>query len=192
MSTTAAVERQTVVADDVVSIKIDYEANSRDPARVFRAMSGLIDALYQIDVDLARSIGTSVEPTLLLQAIETASITSVLRQVVRFIDPSAVTDDAPEPRVIRYLSRGAGRILAFIDGHETVASADEVRELQQDLVRLAEETEAASFPSYELVPAPRLLANMQMVAEAAHNLQGDDRDLPICGRIGSHQPRIYS
>jgi len=187
-----------VAADDVVSIKIDYEPNTQDPARVFRAMSGLIDALYQIDVHLARSIHAGVEPTLLLQSIETGSITSIIRQVVRFIDPDAIAEDDPEPRIVRYLSEGASRVLHFIDGHDTVNSGEEVSQLQSDLVHLAEETGAARFPSYEPIPAPRLLEDMQRVAEAAHNLQGEDRatfrsaagPVPINRRFGLSSERI--
>jgi hypothetical protein len=98
-----------------------------------------------------------------------------MRQVVRIIDPADVADDAVEPRVVRYLSQGAVRILEFIDGRDTVETADEVRELQRDLVRLAEETGAAAFPSYEPVIASRLLEDMKRVGDAAKNLQSGDQ-----------------
>lgn len=166
---------ETVIGDEIVTIKVDYEPNSADPARVFRAMSGLIDAIHQIDVHLARSINASVEPRLLLQRIETGSLRSVMRQVVRIVDPSDMADDAVEPRVIRYLSRGAVRILAFINGHDTVENPEEVHELQQDLVLLAEETGASAFPAYEPVVAARLLEDMQRIGEAAKNLHAGDR-----------------
>ena len=59
--------------------KIDFVRNTEDPARVFRAFSGLIDFCQVTDKTLIKSLDIDIEPDLLLDNIEQGSISVWLK-----------------------------------------------------------------------------------------------------------------
>ena len=55
-------------------IKIDFERHSEYPTRVFKAMSGMIESFQEFDKILAKTVNLKIEPTILLEDIETSSL----------------------------------------------------------------------------------------------------------------------
>jgi hypothetical protein len=68
------------------SLKIDFERGTPAPSRVFRAISELIEAFEATDGIVAPTISPRITSILLLQAIETGSLVSRLKQVVESVD----------------------------------------------------------------------------------------------------------
>lgn len=164
----------TEEGDILTAIEIDFERRSEDPGRVFRAMSDLIEALYRFDVDLVRSINVRVDPKLLLQEVETGSIRTWLRTVLLQTNDEALTNLDWKPQVGQYLVKAKYRALKWLDGKETISDRAQVKELQQDLLRLAEETSVAALPTFEPIPENRLLDDLQAVGDGLSQLQPGD------------------
>jgi hypothetical protein len=160
--------------DDVFSIKIDYRKETADPARIFRAMSGLIDAVFQVERHLAHSLHASLEPVLLLQDIEASSIKAILRHMVRALDADVPLRDDWEPRAKRYIASGVVRIVEFMEGRETVTTREEIDALSAELNAMAAESQVTELPSYESIEPKRLLEDVSRLGEAASNLSIED------------------
>jgi len=54
--------------EDIIEIRIQFERGVGDPARVFRAMTGLIESTQHLDDHLSATISAKVKTSLILQA----------------------------------------------------------------------------------------------------------------------------
>src|SRR3989442_1120166 len=95
-------------------LKIDYVRGSRNPARVFQAMSRLIEACDSIDHSLIKSIDAKIEPVLLLEDVETSSIKAWLRQVVESAEDDALKSGEWKKIVGTYLVKGKYYLIDFL------------------------------------------------------------------------------
>ncbi len=173
--------------DSVVTIvEIDFELGTPDPARVFRAMAGLIQTLAELDRDLAGSIAVTIRPTLILDGIEAGSIRSKLRTVIEALDDEGLKNLDWRPFVGQYLVKGKLALLRRLRDKPTISSSAEIGEIQRDLRLLAESTDVATFPHYAVVPARKLLGDLTQLGQAVANLLPSDRVTVISG--GSEVP----
>lgn len=151
-------------------ISIDFDKNSRDPARVFRAMSGLIDAFQEFDRTLAGSIDISLEPVLMLEDIEAGSLTTWLRDVISSIDDEALKSGEIKKIIGSYLAKVKYISINFLDGLEKLPPKEDIQRLQGELVVAAQDTGVRWIPAYSPVPMPKLLTSIQNVNEALSQL----------------------
>lgn len=160
--------------DILTAIEIDFERHSEDPGRVFRAMSDLIEALYQFDVDLVRSINIRVDPKLLLQEVETGSIRTWLRTVLLQTNDEALITLDWKPLVGQYLVKAKYKALEWLDDKKTITDRSQVKGLQRDLLKLAEDTSVAALPTFEPIPEGKLLDDLRRVGNGLAQLHAGD------------------
>jgi hypothetical protein len=156
------------------TLRVDFRPNTEDPARVFRAMSSLIDAFTELDRDLARSAGVGITPVVLLADISTGSLKARLRTMIEAADDEAIRSLDWKRVVGGYLLRGKHRVLEWLRDKPEIESTEQVRDLQQDLLRLAQETNASQLPAYEPIPASKLLRDVARIGDGMHNLRPDE------------------
>lgn len=82
------------------ALKIDFEKDSERPARIFRTMSEMIDALYAIDLDLVKSLDIEIEPEIILEDIQVGSIKTIFRTIIKAVPDSAIEDLSGLPTVL--------------------------------------------------------------------------------------------
>lgn len=160
------------LADDVIVIKIDYEAGTPDPGRVFRSMAGLIDAFSRIDRHLAHAVAAHVEPEVILERVEASSIRAVLRTLLLQVDDEALRTLDWKPLIGQYLVRAKHALLRRLDGRPRITSRAEVVEIQQELLKLAP-------ADIHLLPAAPiavedLLWDIEAMSRAVAELRADD------------------
>jgi len=140
--------------DDLKSdfcIEIDFKKSSSErPSRVFKAMAGLIDSMQALDVSLAQTIDARIRPELILQDIEVGSIKSWLRNRILEIDDDALKTLDIKKIIGDYLVKAKYRILERLKTKDSL-DASEIKELQEQLQKLAEETRVRKIPSYGVV-----------------------------------------
>lgn len=156
-------------------IEIDFDRDSADPARIFRAMSGLIDSFQQLDRSLVGSIDVSIEPVLMLEDIESGSLKTWLREAILSADDQALKSGDWKKIVGHYLVRTKYIVLRFLEDKEKISNREEIALLQREIVAAAEETEVRWIPAYNPVPMPKLLGGIQSVNEALANLGQKDK-----------------
>lgn len=156
-------------------IEIDFDKDSLDPARVFRAMSGLIDSFQTLDRSLAGSIDVSIQPVLMLEDIEAGSLKAWLRSALLSADDQALKSGEWKRIVGNYLVKAKYIVLRFLEDKEKLSNREDIARLQRELMTVAEETEVRWIPAYNPVPLPRLLGSIQSVNEAVGHLGQKDK-----------------
>jgi hypothetical protein len=155
-------------------IEIDFKKESEAPSRVFRALSDLIDAFHDFDLDLVQSIDSKIEPIILLEDIEAGSLKTWLQYVLNMIDDDALKHLDWKPAVGRYLVKAKYYVINFMDGKTEITDRKEIEELNKALLSLAQDTDVMRIPAYSPLPPQKLLENMARITSATVNLiEGD-------------------
>jgi len=160
--------------DEGFEICINFESGSGDPSRIFKAMSGLIDAIQALDSHLAASFDIALTTTLVLDEIESGSIKARLRNLISGIPDEAIKDGDWKKILGIYLLKAKYAILDWTNEKESIENRSDVQLLEAELLRLAEETDIRNLPAYMPPNAETLLSDVYMVQESLGNLSEND------------------
>lgn len=155
-------------------IRIEFQRGVGDPTRVFRSMAGLIDAVQRLDGHLAQMIGANVRTSLVLQDVEAASLKSRLHSVVEAIPDEPLQAGEVKKLIGHFLLKGKHKVLDWCTDRKEIADRAEVKQLENDLHQLAQETDIKLLPAYAPIDTPALLADISAVNDALVPLQEND------------------
>lgn len=156
-------------------IRVEFQRGTGDPARVFRAMTGLIESAQNLDEHLAGTIGTTVHTSLILQDIETASLKAKLQTIIQSVPDEALRDGDTKKVIGHFLLKAKHRVLDWCSARSEIQGRDEVEELEGEILRLAEQADVKLLPAYAPVDTGRLLSDVTAIHCALANLERDDR-----------------
>lgn len=156
-------------------IRIEFAKGEGDPTRIFRSMAGLIEALQRIDAHLAPMLGASVRTSLVLQDIEAASLKSRLRTVIDAIPDEPLKQGEIKKLVGHFLLKGKHKILDWCSERNGISDRSEVKRLESDLMKIAQETDIKAIPAYAPIDTPALLADIAAVNDAMAPLARSDQ-----------------
>jgi hypothetical protein len=165
---------ETLRQGESFALAIDYERNSLRPARVFRAMTRMIEAVEALDRSLIGTFPIRVESVLLLEDVRMGSVRTVLRSVLKGVDDEAIHDVAWRETLGGFLLRGKHAIFQWIEGREQVEDRESVQALSREIVRLAEGTGVLRLPVYVPPPMPALLKDIAGLSKALSHLGHND------------------
>jgi len=155
-------------------IKIDFKPGEGDPARVFKAMSGLIDSFQSLDSHLASSFDIALDASLVLDNISSGSIKAKFRDLIEGIPDEALKEAEWKKILGHFLLKAKYAILKWLQDKDEISHRDDVRVLEHDLVRLAEETDLKQLPAYTSPSAEVLLSGILGVQESLSYLSEGD------------------
>jgi hypothetical protein len=92
-------------------IKIEYKTGTKNPERVFKTMSGLIESFSEFDRNLAKIISADIDPTVILEEITTGSLKTRLGSMLKGIDDSALKELDWKKFVGSFLVKGKYKLL---------------------------------------------------------------------------------
>lgn len=156
-------------------IAIDFKKGSAAPSRVFRAMSDLIDACHEFDLDLIQSIDSNIKPVTLLEDIEAGSVKAWLRYVLEDADDEALKNLEWKPIVGKYLVRAKYFVIDFLKDKTEISDRKQLEELEQGIKQLAIDTDVRHIPAYAPVPKQKLIKHIDRITAATTYLTDDDR-----------------
>ncbi|MBU1236447.1 MAG: hypothetical protein KJ634_10595 [Gammaproteobacteria bacterium] len=160
---------------DLIEIRIEFERGAGDPTRIFRAMAGLIESTQLLDSHLALSIGANVQTTLVLQDVEAASLKAKLRTIVEEIPDEAVKAGEIKKVIGHFLLRAKHKVLDWCGERDTIKSREEVKRLEDDIHRLAQESDIKVLPAYAPIETTTLLSDINAVNDALACLEHHDQ-----------------
>lgn len=155
-------------------IKIDFKKGEGDPSRIFKAMSGLIDAFQTLDSHLAASFDVSLDASLVLDEIETGSIKAKFRDIIEGIPDEALKDANWKKILGHFLLRSKYAILEWLKDRSKIEHRDDLKILEDELLKIAEETDLKLLPAYTAPSAEVLLSDIHSVQESLENLIEED------------------
>ncbi|MEW8542091.1 MAG: hypothetical protein AB2693_01030 [Candidatus Thiodiazotropha sp.] len=155
-------------------ITIDFKPGQGDPARIFKTMSGLIDSLQSLDSHLAASFDIALDASLVLDNIESGSINARFRDLIEGIPDEALKEAEWKKIFGHFLLKSKYAILDWLKDKSEITHRDDVRVLEGELVRIAEETNLKRLPAYASPTAEVLLSDILAVQESLSNLSDGD------------------
>jgi hypothetical protein len=164
----------TSPTDEDIEIRVEFERGTGDPTRVFRAMTGLIEAAQDLDSHLALGIGASVRTSLVLQDVEAASLKAILRTVVSSLPDEAVKAGEVKKVIGHYLISAKHKILDWCGERDEIQSREEVKQLQDEVHALAEASDIKVIPAYAPIELTTLLSDITAIKDALSNLAAND------------------
>lgn len=162
-------------SDELIEIRVEFERGRGDPARVFRAMTGLIEATQSLDEHLSATISTTVRTTLVLQDVEAASLKAKLLTVIQELPDEALKEGNIKRVIGHFLLKAKHRVLDWCADRDEIKSREEVKQLEADIHRLAEQSDVKLLPAYAPVETGTLLADITSIRSALENLNIYDK-----------------
>jgi len=157
-------------------IEIDYKKNSENPSRVFKAMSSIIESIQQIDIDLIGTIDNTIQPVLLLEDIESCCIRAWLKNVLtKVVDDDALKSLDWKKQVGKYLVKAKYLLIDFLDNKTQITDKQELLNLQNNILQLAESTDVKNFPDYTPLSQSKLIHCLDLINKSTSNLESEDK-----------------
>lgn len=157
-------------------VKIDFQRKSEQPTRVFKAMAEIIDTLYKIDMDLAKSFFffTEIKPRLILDDIEVGSLKARLCTIIKALDDDGIRELNLKKIVGSFLLKAKYRILKFLEDKREISNIEQVQELENEILSSVKEVNINILPVYIPVPMQKLLEHLVSLSNATNYLSPQD------------------
>jgi len=155
-------------------VEIQFEKGASNPSRIFRTMTGLIEAFQVVDSHLIGSIYQKIKPVILLEEIESGSIRTIFRYFFEQFNDDALKNLDWKPLVGQYLVKAKYLILNFLENRETISSIAEIDELRSLLLDAAKQTDVKIISCYQPISRRNLLDGTLILTEALKPLSEKD------------------
>lgn len=152
-------------------ITIDFERGSSDPVRVFSALTELLTATKAMDRLLLGAVDPRVEPIMILEEVEVASVTTWIRNKVKNLDDQAIKDLDIRKQFGNYLVKAKYRIVDYLDKKAETEERQRLEDLREDLYKLAAQEQVSGIPMPDKIPLRDLVTPMDQI-QAAKSLLG--------------------
>ncbi|MDD5126612.1 MAG: hypothetical protein PHR43_00700 [Dehalococcoidales bacterium] len=156
-------------------LEINYEKNTSNPERVFKAMTELIETFQSVDKALTKSIDNNIETILILQDIETGSIKTWLSNALNAVDDSALHHLDWKPQVGKYLVKAKYYIIDYLNGKTTITNITELQPLREKLLNEAKNSNSRWLPIYNPIDLTQLLDSIQKISSGVSYLRPQDK-----------------
>lgn len=172
--------------DDQFEIKVEFERGNGAPVRIFRTMSGLIESIQALDQHLAATISTKIQTKLMLQDIKAGSLISVFKTMIEDVPDEVVKAGEVKKILGHFLCKGKHVFLDWYSRRDTINSRDDVKELEGELLGLAEQTSIKHLPVYIPIETSTLLSDISSIRDALVNLEEKDTAVLISKETSSN------
>ncbi len=160
---------------DLYDLRIGFERGSREPARLFVAMAGMIDAFARLDSDLLGVFCGDVRTTLVLDDVQTGSLRSILRNVLELVDDDALKSGEWRRVVGHFLYRAKQAVLRWCNRGTEITDPDDVLALVKLINDLALETRFQALPHYKAFTPRQLVRSTRALQRATGVLLPSDQ-----------------
>jgi len=157
-------------------ITIDFERGTSDPVAVFTAMTKLLSGFKNVDKLILGATDPDLEPIMVLEDVEAASITSWVRNKVEAIDDMALKEFDIKQQVGKYAVKAKYRILRYLDQRVDHEEGARLEALREDLYKLATENPTArTLPLPNRIPLEDLAKPLDEIQDAKKLMGQNDR-----------------
>lgn len=162
------------LGQDEFELVINFHRAQGDPARVFKCMAELIEALNVLDRHLISAVDTGLIADLRLSDIAVGSLRSRLRSVIKDLPDAALANANWKEILGHYLVKTKYLILDWCSERDAIESREDVRALENELLEAAELTDVEALPAYAPMRTQDLLNNIGRVQDSLKHLEPQD------------------
>ncbi len=145
-------------------IEIQFDNTQESPAKAFRTLSEILEALHSVDLDLIGSIDSKIKPITILEDLHKGSIKGWFKNALEKIPDEGLKDIDWKKAVGHYLVKGKYLIIRFLEGKTAITTREEIRTLEGDLYNLAKETDVKQIPFYTPIPTAKLVGSIRKIS----------------------------
>lgn len=156
-------------------ITIDFKKDSPNPERIFQSMTSLLQAFQKLDHALIDSIDSTIQPIILLEDIESGSLKTWLKTILKNTPDEALTNLDWKPLVGKFLTKAKYIVLKKLEGRVTITDAAVIEDIQAEILDVAQKTDIKSFPNYHPVQARKLITGIDEINKSLQYLNKDDK-----------------
>lgn len=160
--------------ESTFEVTIDFERGSGDPTRVFRTMSDLIEAFESLDKHLLSSFDVALSTSLVLDEVETGSLKARFRDLIAGVPDEALKDGEWKKILGHFLLRAKYAILNWLNDQDDTVNRENVRDLEEAIAKIAEDTNIKQLPAYGAPRADVLLSDVRSIQESLGHLDNND------------------
>lgn len=155
-------------------IEIDFKKDTENPSRIFQTMSELIKSFQELDNDLIKGIDSKIDPVILLEDVEIGSLKVWLVQALKGIPDESIKELEWKKAVGHYLLKAKYFIINKLEGKTAITDAQDIKDIQYELLEEAKNTDIKLFPAYSPIPLPKLLDNIDKINKSLQHLGPGD------------------
>jgi hypothetical protein len=156
-------------------ITIDFKKDSPNPERIFQTMSELIKSFQKLDNVLIDSIDSNIEPIVLLEDIETGSLKTWLKTILKKIPDDSLMNIEWKQVLGQFLVKAKYIVLNKLEGKTIITDAKEIEDIQYEILEEAEKTEVHSFPTYAPIQPKKLIDSIVDINKSLQYLDKEDK-----------------
>jgi hypothetical protein len=180
-------------------ITIEFDSDSGDAARIFKTMSGLVDAFQVMDRALIGQLSSKIDPVLMLENIESGSIKAFFTNRLKEIDDDALKSGDWKKVVGTFLVKGKHVLLSYLDKEKGFSDSKDIDVLEGQLVELSKQSNIYKLSSHQKPDRKTLMAGIYGASEALRFLgktdkafydSGDGMEVSLSAVSGMSEERI--
>lgn len=148
-------------------LELSLGPRSENPADMFQSLADLIHAFDGIDREFAHTIDAALDPRLVLQTLEIGSLRTWLASSIRSI-PDEVLKDGDWKKIVGFfLVKAKHKMIQWLEGKETIKSADEIEDLRKQITELKNEVERLrQLPAEAPIPVTVIVMAVKKISVA--------------------------
>lgn len=162
-------------ADADFGVTVDFTRGVSDPVVVFEGITTLLEGFRQLDKVTIGALDPEIEPIMVLEDVEAASITAWIRNRLRQVDDQALKELDWRPQVGKYAVKAKYRVLEYLDERERANEAARLGQLREDLEQLAREADIRHIPLHAPIALGELTASLDRIQDAKRLLESSNR-----------------
>lgn len=163
-------------------VVIDFSSGD-SPNTLFRSISDLFDALQQLDVTLAETLGLQIQNSISLERVKEGSLKTILKNILQDIPDDALRDGEFKKVVGHFLLKAKYAILKWCQDTPKLYSPEQVKKLQEEILDLAKRSEINHLPAYIEPNKIKLLSNISLLQKSTSRLL-DSEDVYFYSNYG--------
>ena len=154
------------------ALTVEFQKQTENPQRVFRAVAAMIQALQELDRTLCAAVDSQIEPTMMLEDIEAGSIKAWLGNQLHRVDDTGLRELDWKPLVGKYLVRAKYAVIRWSNKE---GGEGGVLGLAREIRAIALETDVRHIPDYAPPSIPELADGVRKIDDAKAMLLPSDK-----------------
>lgn len=158
---------------DVFEIIVNFEVGG-DPNRIYKTMVNLIESFRSLDGTLAEMVGIEIVDSLSLESIQNGSLKTIIRNIIEDLPDEDLRDFNVNRIIGFYLVKCKYAVLKWCQETPKLESPEQVKILEGELLKIAEESNINKIPAYTLPDRMKLLTNITSIQNSTKSLGDND------------------
>lgn len=156
-------------------LAIDFDKDSTNPARVFKALSGIIESFEKVDKTLIKAFDIKIEPVLMLEEVEKGSIKVWLAQMLNSIDDDGLKDLEWKKVIGNYLVQAKYILVDFCSKNTEITNKEQILNLEKNIFEEAKKTNINNLDCYNPIDTKSLMGNLKEINNSLQYLNPKDK-----------------